>query len=234
MLAKNSAASLIAVVALALGIGVCTVMYSIVYGCLLRGLPVEGSDRIMYLQETNVSQNVERVSVPLHDYLDWRAQQTSFEQLGAYYFGTVNISGKDRPERFGGAFVTANTLDILGVRPLLGRLFLDGEDHPASEPVVVLGFSVWRDRYDSDPEILGKTIRANGLQTTVVGIMPEGFEFPGFQKLWLPIRVDPLEIDRREGAGLTVFGRLHQDVSLNEARVELTSIAARLESAFFG
>ncbi len=230
MLAKSPAASMIAVIALALGVGVCTVMYSIVYGTLLRGLPVEGSDRIMYLQETHLSQNIERMSVPLHDYLDWRAQQTSFEQLGAYYFGTVNISGKDRPERFNGAFVTANTLTILGVRPLLGRLFLEGEDHPAAEPVVVLGFSVWRDRYDSDPEILGQTIRANGMQTTVVGIMPEGFEFPGFQKLWLPIRMDPLQLDRREGTGLTVFGRLHQGVSLDEARAELGAIAARLES----
>jgi putative ABC transport system permease protein len=230
MLAKSPVASTTAVIALALGISVCTVMYSIVYGCLLRGLPVEGGDRIMYAQETNVSRNVERASVPLHDYLDWRAQQESFEQLGAYYFGTVNISGKDRPERFNGAFVTANTLDILGVRPLMGRLFLEGEDHPAAEPVVVLGFSVWRDRYDSDPEILGETIRANGMRATVVGVMPEGFEFPGFQKLWLPIRMDPLQLGRREGTGLTVFGRLHQDVSLEEAQAELASIAARLES----
>ncbi len=230
MLVKSPVTSMIAVVALALGIGVCTVMYSIVYGTMLRGLPVEGSDRIMYLQETNLSQNVDRMSVPLHDYLDWRAQQASFEQLGAYYFGTVNISGTDRPERFNGAFVTSNTLTILGVRPLLGRLLLEGEDHPAAEPVVVLGFSVWRDRYDSDPEILGKTIRANGMQTTVVGIMPEGFAFPGFQQLWLPIRMDPLQLGRRDGRGLTVFGRLHPAVSLDRARVELASIAARLES----
>lgn len=230
MLAKSPAASMTAVVALALGISVCTVMYSIVYGCLLRGLPVMGSNRVMYLVETNVSRDVERVSVPLHDYLDWQAQQTSFEQLGAYYFGTVNISGNDRPERFNGAFVTANTLTILGIRPLLGRLLLEGEDHPAAEPVVVLGFSVWRDRYDSDPEIVGKTIRANGEQTTVVGVMPEGFEFPGFQKLWLPIRLDPLQLDRRGGTGLTVFGRLRSGVSLDAAQAELTSIAARLES----
>jgi len=230
ILVKSPGASVIAVAALALGIGVCTVMYSIVYGSLLRGLPVEGSDRIMYLQETNLSQNIERMSVPLHDYLDWRAQQTSFEQLGAYYFGTANISGSERPERFNGAFVTANTLTILGVRPLLGRLILEGEDHPAAEPVIVLGFSVWRDRYDSDPQILGKTIRANGTPTTVVGVMPEGFAFPGFQQLWLPIRMDPLQLGRRDGTGLTVFGRLHPSVSPDEAGAELGSIAARLES----
>jgi predicted permease len=172
------------------------------------------------------------MSVPLHDYLDWREQQTSFEQLGAYYFGTVNVSGTDRPERFNGAFVSSNTLTTLGVQPHLGRLFLESEDDPAAEPVVILGYSVWRDRYEGDPDILGSTIRTNGVQTTVVGIMPEGFEFPGFQRIWLPIRMDPLQLERREGTGLRVFGRLRPGVSLSEASAEMTSIAARLEAQY--
>jgi hypothetical protein len=172
------------------------------------------------------------MSVPLHDYLDWPDQQTSFKQLGAYYFNMVNVSGTDRPQRFNGAYVTANTLSTLGIPPHLGQLFLEGEDSTAADPVVILGFSVWRDRYDSDPNIRGKSIRNNGVRTTVVGVMPEGFEFPGYQRIWLPIRMDPLQLDPRGGTGLRVFGRLRQDVSADEARAELGSIAARLEARY--
>ncbi|NIR46269.1 MAG: permease, partial [Gemmatimonadetes bacterium] len=112
------------VLALALGIGLTTTMFSIVYGALHRGLPFEEAHRVMHLERNNLAEDIQSMEVTLHDYLDWREQQTSFEDIAAFYTGTVNMSGVEgRPERFDGGFMTANAFDVLGVRPVVGRTF---------------------------------------------------------------------------------------------------------------
>ena len=153
MLVKNPGLSGIAVMALAFGIGFTTIMFSIVNAALIRGLPVEGGDRIMVLERSNPSTGSTGMGVPVHDYTDWREQQRSFDDLAAYYTGTVNVSGSERAERFDGGFITPNTFDILSVRPVLGRNFREDEGGAGFEaqPVILLSHHVWRDRYDSDP-----------------------------------------------------------------------------------
>lgn len=231
-LRKNPAVAAIAVAALALGIGLTATMFSIVEGALLRGLPFEEGDRIMHLERNRPARDVEGMGVTLHDYLAWREQQRSFESLAAFYEGTVNLSGLERAERYDGAFITANGLELLGVRPELGRLFREDEDEPGAAPVILLGHHVWRDRFDADPEVLGRTLRVNGERATVVGVMPEGFRFPVEQDVWLPLRMDPAQIARGEGTTLEVFGRLREGASRDRAAAEMQTIAGRLAEAY--
>ncbi len=232
LMLKNPGVTAIAVLALALGIGLTTATFSIVYGALFRGLPFEDSHRIMHLERNNLSQDIESMEVTLHDFLDWREQQTSFHGLAGFYEGTVNVSGAEKPDRFDGAFISANAFDILRERAILGRTFQAGEDEPAAPPVILLGYRVWQDRFDGDPDVVGTTVRANGEEMTIVGVMAEGFEFPINQDLWLPLRMDPLRIERGEGISLEVFGRLKDGVSLDQARAEMAAIARRIEMEY--
>lgn len=232
MLFKNPGVSLMAVVALALGIGVTATMFSIVYGALMRGLPFEGGDRIMMVWRTELSQNASRMSVPVHDYLDWRGQQKSFESLAAYYQGTVNVTWSDRPERFDGAFITANGFAALGVQPFLGRGFREDEELPGGVMPVILSYHLWQDRFHGDREALGQTVKTNGETAQIVGVMPEGFLFPERDDIWVPLREDPVQLPRGGGTWLNVYGRLREGVTLDQASTEFAGIAARLAGAY--
>lgn len=221
--------TLIAVVALTLGIGLTTTIFSVVYGFMLRALPFDEPRQIVHLDRTHLARGIKQMPVTIHDFHDWRVAQHAFSDLAAFYYGTVNLSGTERPERYPGAFVTANTFDLLRVTPLLGRGFRAGEDRPGAEPVAVIGYDVWREWLASDPAIVGKTIRANGEVVTVVGVMPKRFAFPYVQQVWLPLRLDPLAIPRGKGQGLEVVGRLKPGVSIDEANAQMNAIARRLE-----
>jgi putative ABC transport system permease protein len=229
VLLKNPGHSLAAVAALALGVGLVTAMFSIVYGVTLRGLPFEDPERILHLESANPSRNETGLEVFLHDFLDWRARQRSFEGLAGLYRGTVNLSGDGAaPERFDGAFVSVNLFELLRVRPALGRGLLPGEDTLQAPPVVILSYGVWHTRYQGDPKVLGRPVRINGEPGTIVGVMPQGFEFPAVEEVWVPLRLDPLRLQRGQGNTLEVVGRLREGVSLESARAEMDGIARTL------
>jgi len=217
----------IAVVTMALGIGATTFMFSIVYGALYRGLPVRDGDRIMRISRTQPSQGIERMGVTIHEYDDWRAEQHSFQDLAAVYSGTVNLSGTDRPLRLGGAFMTANGFNVLGVRPFMGRTFRPGEDAAGQPPRIILSYDVWQNDFGADPDIVGRAVRVNGEPSSVIGVMPKGFAFPEVQEAWVPLRMDPLTIKRGEGTQLNVFGRLRDGVSLKQAQAEFATLGKR-------
>jgi putative ABC transport system permease protein len=232
MLAKTPGHTLAAVLALALGIGLATAMFSIVYGALLRGLPFERSERLMHLENNNPSKDQKSLEVYLPDFLAYRERQHSFEGLAAFYDGTVNLSGDERPERYEGAFISADFLDLLRVKPLLGRGFRPGEDSPGAEPVVLLGWGAWQTRYNGDPKVIGKPVRINGEPGTIVGVLPKGFAFPINQEIWVPLRTDPLKTPRGKDPTLEVFGRLRDGVSLEQARAEMQGITKALAVEF--
>src|SRR5690606_32099790 len=232
MLLKHPAVSGLAVAALALGIGLTAIMFSIVYGAMLRGLPFENGDRIVALQRANPSIGSDGMGVSIHDYLDWRAEQTSFDELAALYEGTVNVRWSDEPERFDGAFVTANTFRALGVDALVGRTFTEDEDEPGAPATLILSHHVWMDRFDGDARALGQTVRVNGEQAEIIGVMPEGCVFPTQQDVWVPLRVNAAELPRDEGTWLSVFGPLREGVDIDAAMVQMTGIAARLATAY--
>ena len=232
MLLKTPLLSLIAIVTIGLGVGLTTHTFSSVYGSMLRGLPVPGEDRLMHVDANRLELGIPLMGVALHDFLDLREQQTSFEDLASFRQGTANLAGEDgAPERFAGAFVSANALADLGVQPELGRTFLPGEDAVDAAPVMVLGYHVWMNRFAGDRGVLGRTIPVNGELTEIVGVMPEGFRFPFREDVWVTHRQDT-SVPRGEGQDLNVFGKLREGTTAEVARAELTAIASRLAQVY--
>jgi predicted permease len=225
---RTPGVSVIAVLALALGVGLTAIMFSIVYGAIHRGLPYEGADRIMFVGHSVPASGIEVTSVSVHDYLDYRERQRSFEDLAGFYQGTVNIRGPERPDRYDGAFIDVNVFDALGVQPLLGR-GMRAEDTRTGAPVVaILGHRIWQERYNGSPDVLGTAVTVNGEPGEIVGVMPEGFEFPLRQEVWVPLRLDAVALPRGRGQHLNLFGRLREGVTIDAAMVEFTGLAGQL------
>jgi putative ABC transport system permease protein len=231
-LRKSPALTLISIFALTLGIGLTTTMYSIVYGALMRGLPFDRSERIMHVGRSNPSRNELRMDFTAHDYVDYRDAQKSFDQLAAYYTGTVNISGTEKAERFDGAFTTHDLFALLRVRPLIGRGLQPADDQPGAPYVAVIGYQMWKERFAGDPNVIGRVVRANGEPATIVGVMPEKFAFPENEGIWVPLRLDVLKLERGAGQSLDVVGRLRDGVSLDQAALDLNAIAKRLAAEY--
>ncbi len=234
MLRKKPASTAIAIFAMALGIGLTASMYAIVDGILLRGLPFEQAHELVHLERNNLERGVSSMEVPYHDLADWQAQQTSFEGLAGFSTGTVNLSGAgELPERYDGAFVTYNFLDILDLQPTLGRDFQQEDVAPDAAATILLGHDIWQKRFGGDPTIVGSVIRANSQPTTVIGVMPPDFEFPINQSVWIPRAIDVTSEPRGQADyTVEVFGRLKDGVGLEQAALEMQLIAERLAEAY--
>lgn len=233
MLIKSPVMSAIAVVAFALGIGLTTTVFSIVNGAIYKGLPFDDADEIVSVWRVNPERDIERGGVSLYDYVEYRDQNSSLEAIGLWNEGAVNLVGADdKPERYEGAMVTSNMFDILRVTPVLGRGFLPEEEEPGADPVMILGYDVWQEKFDGSPDVIGTTVRTNGESRTIVGVAPEGFRFPIESEMWAPIEVNPLEHDRGDGPQYPGFGRLKPGVSLDRASADLATIGMRLEQAY--
>jgi predicted permease len=232
-LARQPGSAAISVLILALGIGLSTFMFSLVYGVLFRGLDLPEAERVAVLARVEVRQGEEDNNpLPGQDFLDFRERARSYEGILGYYGGTANLADDDAPERYSGAWVTANTFDVLGVPAVLGRTFAEGEDLPGSPPTVLLGHHVWRDRYGSDPGVLGKSVRINGRQGTVVGVMPEGFRWPSNHDLWVTMDDDPRAAARGEGRSYWAMGRLADGVSWDQADLEAARLGEQLATEY--
>jgi putative ABC transport system permease protein len=226
--ARSPGHTLAAVLALTLGIGLATAMFSIVEGVVLSGLPVEESERLLFIGNANPSRGEPRLGVSLHDYVEYARRQTACEGLAAYDSTSFVLSGDERPERYSGAFLTANTLDQLRIKPVLGRGFLRGDDAPGAPPVVLLSWDVWRSRYGGDRNVLGRHVRINGAPGTIVGVLPQGFGFPEHEQVWTPLVLDPLRVPRGQGGSYQVLGRLKPGATEAQARAELAAVARDL------
>jgi putative ABC transport system permease protein len=233
MLVKYPTLSLVAILTLGLGIGLSTTVFCVVNGGLFKGLPFPDADRIVSLVATNPAQNQPRQPIGVQDLEIWKSRQTSFDRMGAYLFAAVNLSSEtERPERFSGGQLTVAAFEALGVQPILGRGFQAGDDRAGADRVVLIGHDLWRDRYGSSPDIVGKTIRADGMARTVIGVMPEKFAFPIRESLWTPLTVDPLATQRGKGPSYLVIARLKPGVSLRQAKAQAATIAAQLEGEY--
>ena len=233
MLFKYPTLSLVSIVTLGLGIGLSTTVFCVVNGGLFKGLPFKDGDRIVSLVGTNPAQNQPRQPVSAQDLAVWQARQTSFDELGAYTFSPINLSTEEgRPERFRSAQLTVAAFRALGVEPALGRGFREGDDRPGAEPVVLLGDTLWRERYGSSPAIVGTAIRANGVMRTVIGVMPPKFAFPILESLWTPLPIDPVARPRGQGPVYQLVARLKPGVTVAQAKAQAVAIAAQLEQEF--
>ena len=234
MIGKQPGMAALAVIALALGIGLTTTMFSIVNGAVLRGLPFPESDRILHVAPFNIADQ-DDLDTRVHTYAEFVARQQSFEQLAAFQVQLANVVGPDGiPERYQGARLSANTLRLLKAAPLLGRDFRDDESRPGAEPVVIIGERVWQERFDRSPDVLGQALRVNGVAMTVIGVMPASFRFPSNHEIWPSLVLDPDNTKIGEGPGLEVIGRLRPGVSHDQASAEMATLWQQLQLEYPG
>jgi putative ABC transport system permease protein len=232
MLVKDRWFTLVAVLALGLGIGLNATVFTFVNAVLIRGLPFPDSDRILHVNGRN-SSNGNGSGISALDFEDYRAQTKTFAHLAGYRGGSFTITESGRPpERVQGVFVTANTFTLLGQQPQQGRNFTPDEDKKEAAPVVILGYAVWKNRYASDPAIVGRVIKVNDAACTVIGVMPEGMRFPNNADLWRPLVAEGDDLTKRDTRSMNLFGRLAPDASKAKAITELTGIAKRLEQQY--
>jgi putative ABC transport system permease protein len=233
---KKPGFTLTAIIALALGIGANTAIFSVINGVLLRSLSYANPDRIVMLWERSVTSETTRLQnvVSPANFLDWQKQSTSFEHMAAVADQRVNLTGgAGEPEEIKAQFVSQPFFPALGVQPLVGRSFLPEEDRVGNDLVIILSHELWQTRFGSNPEIVGKQATISGRQRTIVGVMPPGFHFLDNQvKAWMPLALDPA-INYREKTGryLRVMARLKPAVTMQQAQGELTGIAKQLEQA---
>ena len=234
LLVKDKWFTLVATIALALGIGVNATVFTFVNAVLIRGLPFDEPERIMAIGSADPVRNRLNMGVSYLDFKDWSEAAKSFTGVAAYSGMTMNVSDEGRaPERYVGASVSANLFTLVGQAPMLGRAFLPEDDRRGAPAVVVLGSSIFKNRYASDPAIVGRTIRVNEIPSVVIGVMPEGFRFPSSADLWRPLAsIADLEQQKRNARGFELLGRLAPGASREQAQAELDAVAARLASEF--
>jgi putative ABC transport system permease protein len=231
MLVREPGFTLLAVLALALGIGATTAIFTIVDAVLLRPLPYRNSDRLV------VTLHGPTASGPVSpaDYVDYRRSARSFERLSAAQAWGATLGGGERPERVSGLQVSADLFDLLGIPALAGRTFVQGEDEPGRDRVVVLSHALWQRRFASDTFVIGRAIPLDGEPYVVIGVMPRGFRFAPFwqtrAEMWVPLSL-VRRLDDRGGRSLRLFGRLKDGVTVSEAQAEMAGLTAGLARTY--
>ena len=231
-LVKKPGFVLAAVVTLALGIGGSTAIFTVVNSALLRGLPYRSSNELYHLWERTPQKEFNRREFSYPDYQDYQ-QNSVFTGLAGYTGGGAILSGSGEPESVPAARASANFFSVLGVDPIVGRTFQDGEDKPGGPKVTVLTYGLWQRKFGGDPNAVGKQLTINGESYTVIGVLPQTFQFalrPA--DLWLPYQPTPNQLSRRFMHGTNLIGRLKPGVSANQAQSELSVIASRIEQQF--
>ena len=229
VLLKSYGFTIVVILTLALGIGANTAIFSFANGILLRPLPYPQSDHLVVLDETALKRGVDSMSVSYPNFLDWREQNTVFEDIATYY-GTsrFSLTGEGEPLQIRGTRINQGLFEILRVSPQLGRTFTANEDRPEEDAVVILGHDLWQRTFGGDPNIVGKKITISNRARTVIGVMPRGFRFPEISELWVPLALTTKMFTRTDH-GLQAVARLKDGVSLPQAQSEMNNIAARIE-----
>ena len=233
MLAKNPGSTLVAVLALALGIGANTAIFSVVNAVLLRPLRYKDPSHLVVIWETKLSKGIFQESVSPPDYRDWMEQQRVFDQVAALRAQPAVLTGGQLPERVETALVSPSAFELLGVKAALGRTFFADEDQPGRNRVAVLSYGLWQRRFGGDAGILSKTVIVDGNSFTIVGVTPRDFRLLDTpSELWMPYTLDAKELSQRGFHTLRVIGHLKSGVSQEQASAEMRSIAGRIEQQY--
>jgi putative ABC transport system permease protein len=230
-LGRSPGFAIVAVSILTLGIGATTAIFSLVSAVLLRPLPFVEPERVVVLwEDTSAIGGPARAETTLPNYVAWKERARSFEDMAALFPVTYNLTGEGEPERLQGVRATSNLFSLLGIQPILGRTFDAENEGPEASPVVVIGEDVWIRRFGADPNLVGRSIRLDGLSHTVVGIVPADFRFPNEDVgLWVPASFTPAELAGRNNYAYYVIARLEPETALSQAQAEMTAIARNLQ-----
>ncbi len=239
VLVKEKSFCALAVTVLALGICAVTTQFSVVNGVLLRGFSFHDPEQLVGVQlidpkQANNNGNFNGRTTAM-DYADIADSASSYQSMAAYLNGsTINLTIGNNPQRLTGGYVTEKFFSVIGVVPILGRDFTAADNRPGAEKTVIIGHQVWQRDFNSNPKVIGSSVRVNGRAATVIGVMPPGFKFPVSEELWVPLfnefpakpRNDPT------ATNVAILARLKSGVSVDQAQLELTTIAKRLAGAF--
>lgn len=219
----------VAVLMLAVGIGLSIFMFGAINQFSLRPLPFLDAERLVHIEYTDSHESARRLALPQRDWLDLRERQSVFPALSGYSIGTMNLGGIDGPpERLSGAWVGNELFSTLGIAPILGRDLSAADTLAGAEPVVLIGHRVWQLRFQSDPGVIGRSLRINGQPARVIGVMPERFAFPSSEALWMPLSTDVTFAKSDRAMMVSVVARLPDGSSLGAAALALDTLIAAL------
>ena len=236
-LRKSPGFALVAILTLGLGIGANTAVFSMIRGVLLRPLPYEDGERLVYLRQPAPLAGVENAQFSPVELADYRLRSRGLQSIVEYHSMPFILLGQGEPRRVQTAVVSANYFDVLGVRPLLGRGFRTGEDQPGADPVLVLSHAFWQNRLGGDPGIVGRTFEMNDRIHTVVGVLPAIPQYPADNDVYMPssscpFRSSPMMLSTRSMRMLLLFGRLAPGATLQQAQSELEGIATAMRAEY--
>jgi len=230
-LLKQPVFSLIAIVTLALAIGANSAMFTVVNSVLLRPLQFPESDRLVVFQGINPQRGIAQSNMSLPDLIDWQNQNQLFERMAGFISSGFVLTNTDETERVPGSWVTGDYFNVLRVQPLYGRVLQPADAQLGKDPVVVIGYGLWQRRFGGDRSVIGRQVTLGGKSTTIVGVMPQGFDYPAASEAWRPLAVD-LAKESRDNRYLNVIGRLKPGASLPQAQAQMDTINQRLAQTY--
>jgi putative ABC transport system permease protein len=237
ILIKNPGFTLVAVLTLALGIGANTAIFSVIYGVLLRPLPYQKDAQLVVLSQQAPKANVNNVPFSVKEFSDYKERNQTLESMVEYHSMQFILLSKGEPERVQTGVVSAEFFDFLGVKPLLGRTFLPGEDQPGAEPVLILSYGYWQRSHGGDPSVVGKTFKMNDRAHTVVGVLPQIPQYPNENDVYMPTSACPFRssertVQNRNARMVNVFGRLKPGATVDQAKGDILKIADQLRQEY--
>jgi len=231
---RDRSFAVVAVLMLALGIGATSALFSVVNSVLLNPLPFADPEQLVFAWETRIRRGGSESWVSLGNYREWRQLDTAFQAMAAVQVRPYNLTRSGDPLRLSGLQATASLLPLLGINPVLGRGFHLDEEKPGSEPVCLVSHTLWQGRFGADPGLVGSELVLDGQSHVVVGVLPPGFEIPGFgaRQVLTPVVLDPSDRNFRGNHNSMVLARLRDGVTLQQADREVAALAARLEEEY--
>jgi len=232
---KSPGFTIVAVLTLTLGIGVNTAVFSVVNAALVKSLPFPEADRLMQMWETYGGHAIsEQREASWPNYRDWVAQQRSFDAIAGYWFAQFTVTENREPAILRGGLVTANFFSTLGIQPLLGRGFSATDERPGAGHVAILSNALWQQKFGSDPKVVGRSMDLNGVNFSIVGVLPKEFQFAplGASEIWAPLIPRPDQAARRNFHWLHIIARLKRGVSMDQSRAEMAVIALQLAEQY--
>src|SRR5271157_2914624 len=237
MMGKNPGFTAIAILTLALGIGANTAIFSVVHAVLLRPLPYPNGHQLIFLRQQQNKLGMDDIQFSVHEINDYREQNHTLSGLVEFHAMSFILYGHGDPDRVRTGVVSWNYFDLFGVRPILGRTFLPGDEEPGAQPVLLLSYEYWKNNFGADRDIVGKSFEMNDKVHTVVGVLPPVPQYPNENDVYMPSTACPFRsaksfIENRDARMMEAFGRLKPGVSLAQASAEMSTIASHLRSAY--
>jgi len=218
----------VTILTLALGIGANTAIFSVINGVLLKPLPYPQPERLLFITSQFPGLGFDQFWVSAPEFVEFRERNRSFQEVGAYRAGAVNLGTEDQPRRVNSAIATSELMPVLGVQPLRGRLFTRADTLPGAEDVGILSEDIWRSAFGRDESVVGRVIRIDGVPTRIVGIMPSGYDVHDEKvQVWLPLTLDPANPGNRGGHFLYLVGRLKDGVSIGQTRADVEAMLSQ-------